>query len=473
MADNKKIAEDVLAAVGGKENVSGVTHCMTRLRFTLKDNGIPDTNKVKKIKGVIGAQESGGQYQVIIGQNVPKVYDEVCAMGGFAKSAAIDENLDAPKQKLTPKVIGNNILNYLSGSMVALIPILMAGGLFKCIGTLIGPQVFNLVPETDPTYLLFYTYLFDAAMYLLPVYLGYSAAKKIGASPVLGMFCGGILICPDIVALAQSGETSLTVYGISAPLQNYQQTVLPILLSVAALYWVEKFFKKIVPDVLSTVFTPFFTMVVMVPIELIVLGPIGNELGNLLSAVLFGMAGTGIGFYIAMAIVGGLWQLFVLTGMHIAVIMPALATFMALGEDKFIFVASNFAMIAVWGAVFGAALRIRNKEEKALTFGYVISAILGGVTEPALFGCIMRFKRMIPCMVAGGAVSGLLAGILGVTLGMPGANSNFLVFLGYLTPGMGNLINFGICFAVAFIVSAVLAFFFGITEADQAELDEE
>ena len=229
MADNKKIAEDVLAAVGGKENVSGVTHCMTRLRFTLKDNGIPDTNKVKKIKGVIGAQESGGQYQVIIGQNVPKVYDEVCAMGGFAKSAAIDENLDAPKQKLTPKVIGNNILNYLSGSMVALIPILMAGGLFKCIGTLIGPQVFNLVPETDPTYLLFYTYLFDAAMYLLPVYLGYSAAKKIGASPVLGMFCGGILICPDIVALAQSGETSLTVYGISAPLQNYQQTVLPIL----------------------------------------------------------------------------------------------------------------------------------------------------------------------------------------------------------------------------------------------------
>lgn len=129
-----------------------------------------------------------------------------------------------------------------------------------------------------------------------------------------------------------------------------------------------------------------------------------------------------------MAIVGGLWQLFVLTGMHIAVIMPALATFMALGEDKFIFVASNFAMIAVWGAVFGAALRIRNKEEKALTFGYVISAILGGVTEPALFGCIMRFKRMIPCMVIGGAISGLLAGILGVTLGMPGANSNFLVF---------------------------------------------
>lgn len=473
MADNKQIAEDVLAAVGGAENVSGVTHCMTRLRFTLKDSGIPDTAQVKKIKGVIGAQESGGQYQVIIGQNVPKVYDEVCNLGGFAKKAAINENLDAPKQKLTPKVIGNNILNYLSGSMVALIPVLMAGGLFKCIGTLIGPQVFGIVPDTDPTYLLFYTYLPDAAMYLLPVYLGYTAAKKIGASPVLGMFCGGILICPDIVALASEGQTTLNVYGINAPLQNYQQTVLPILLSVAALYWVEKLIKKIIPDVLSTIFVPFFTMVIMVPLMFVVLAPIGNEAGNLLSAVLFGMADTGFGFYIAMAVVGGFWQLFVLTGMHIAVIVPAVATFIAMGEDKFIFVASNFAMIAVWGATFGTALRIRNKEEKALTFGYVISAILGGVTEPALFGCIMRFKRMIPCIIAGGAISGLLAGILGVTIGMPGANSNFLVFLGYITPGMGNLINFAICFVVAFVVSAVLAFLFGITEEEQAEMNGE
>ena len=474
MPDNKKIAEDVLAAVGGKENVTSVVHCMTRLRFTLKDMGVPETDKVKKIKGVIGAQESGGQYQVIIGQNVPKVYAEVCALGGFAQKEAIDENLDAPKEKLTPKLIGTKILNYLSGSMVALIPILMAAGLFKCIGTLIGPQVFNLVGETDPTYLLFYTYLFDAGMYLLPVYLGYTAAKNLGASPVLGMFCGGILICPDIVDLVNNGASTLTVYGIDAPLQNYQQTVLPILLSVAALYWVEKFFKKIVPDVLSTIFTPFLTMVVMVPVMFIVLAPIGNELGNLLSTFLFGFAGNGgIGYYIGMAIVGGFWQLFVLTGMHIAVIMPALATFMSIGEDKFIFVASNMAMIAVWGAVFGAALRIRNKEEKTLTFGYVVSAILGGVTEPALFGCIMRFKRMIPCMVIGGAVSGLLAGILGVTIGMPGVGTNFLVFLSYITPGTGNLINFCICLAVAFILSAVLAFKFGITEEEQAEMEAE
>ena len=473
MADNKQIAEDVLAAVGGAENVSGVTHCLTRLRFTLKDSGVPDTDKVKKIKGVVGAQESGGQYQVIIGQNVPKVYDEVCALGGFAKKAAIDENLDAPKQKLTPKVIGKNILDFLSGSMVALIPILMAGGLFKCIGTVIGPQVLNLVPETDPTYLLFYTYLFDAAMYMLPVYLGYTAAKKIGASPVLGMFCGGILICPDIVTLAAKGQATLNVYGINAPLQNYQQTVLPVLLSVAALYWVEGFFKKIVPDVLSTVFTPFLTMFVMVPVEFIILAPIGNELGNLLSVVLFGLADNGgIGFYVGMMIVGGLWQLFVLTGMHAAIILPAIATFMSIGEDKFIFVASNLAMVAVWGVILGAALRIRNKEEKTLTFGYIISAILGGVTEPALFGCILRFKHLIPCMIAGGAVSSLLAAILGVTLGMPGANSNFLVFIGYLTPGTGNLINFCICFAVGFILSAVLAYFFGITEAEQKEMDE-
>ncbi len=474
MADNKQIAEDVLAAVGGKENISGVTHCMTRLRFTLKDAGVPDTARIKKIKGVIGVQESGGQYQVIIGQNVPKVYDEICAIGGFAKRAQIDENLDTPKEKLTPKVVGGKILDYLSGSMVALIPIIMAGGLFKCVGTLIGPQVFGLVDEADPTYLLFYTYLFDAAMYLLPVYLGYTAAKKIGANPVLGMFCGGILICPDLVALVEQGQSTLCVYGIDAPLQNYQQTVLPVLLSVAALYFVEKFFKKIVPDVLSTIFAPFLTMLVMVPVMFIVLAPIGNELGNLLSAFLFGVADNGgVGYYVGMAIVCGFWQLFVLTGMHAAVIMPAIATFLSAGEDHFIFVASNIAMVAAWGTLLGAALRIRNREEKALAFGYVVSAILGGVTEPGLFGCIMRFKRTIPCMVVGGVVSGLLAAIFGLTLGMPGSNSNFLVFLGYVTPGMDNLIKFGICFVVAFVVSAVLAFMFGITEEEQKEMDAE
>lgn len=476
MPDNKKIAEDVLAAVGGKENVTSVTHCMTRLRFTLKDNGIPQTDKVKKIKGVIGAQESGGQYQVIIGQNVPKVYDEVCAMGGFAKKEAINENLDAPKQKLTPKVLWGNILNYVSGSMVQLIPILMAGGLFRCIGTLIGPDMFGLVAADDPTYLLFYTYLFDASMYFLPIYLGYAAAKKIGATPVLGLLMGGVLISPQIVALAGAGEaTTFSVYGIQAPLVNYTQSVLPVLLCVAALYFVERFFKKIVPDTLSTIFTPFLTMVVMVPVGFIALAPLGQECGNLLSTVLYGISEMGgVGYLAAMVFIGGFWQLLVITGMHAAIGMPALVSFLEVQKDSFLFVASNVAMLAVWGMILGAFFRIRNKEEKSLTLGYFISALFGGVTEPALFGVLMRFKRTIPCVIAAGAAGGLLAGILGVTLYMPGAASNiFMLFVGYIAGGTQNFIATIASFGLAFVLGAVFTFMFGISKEELAEMDAE
>ena len=121
MANNKKIAADVLEAVGGKSNVSFATHCMTRLRFTLKDHTVPDPKAIKKLDGVLGAQESGGQFQIIIGQNVPKVYDELCILGGFSKRAAIDENLDGPEEKLTPKTVGKNAMNYLAGSMTCLL----------------------------------------------------------------------------------------------------------------------------------------------------------------------------------------------------------------------------------------------------------------------------------------------------------------------------------------------------------------
>ena len=471
--DNKKIAEDVLAAVGGIENVSNVTHCMTRLRFTLKDNGIPDIEKVKKLKGVIGAQMSGGQFQVIIGQNVPKVYDEVCAMGGFTKHAAIDENLDAPKEKLTPKVIGNNILNYLSGSIAALIPLFMAGGLFRTFAVVIGPTLLNLVSAEDPTYLLFNNYLFDAAMYFLPIYLGYSAAKKLGASPALGMMMGGVLISPGIVQLATDGG-ELVVYGIHIQALNYSQSVLPILLSVAALYFVEKAIKRVMPDVLSTIFTPFCTMVIMVPVALVVLAPIGNELGNVFSMFLYGIADMGgIGYLIAMGIVGAFWQLFVITGMHGVIIMPAMVTLLSVGSDKFIFVASNIAMVAVWGMVLGSALRLRNKDEKSLAWGYFVAALAGGVTEPALYGLLLRFRRTIPPVLIGGAIGGVLAGILGCTAGIAGGSSNLLYILAYLQEGTGNLVCMVISSVVAFVIAAVLTFMFGFSKEELAEMDEE
>ncbi len=471
--DNKQIAERVLELVGGAENVTTATNCMTRLRLTLKDRDKADVEQIKKIRGVLGAQWSGSQLQVIIGQNVPKVLDEFIALSGVARGAEVNENLDAPKEKLTPTVIFNRILDYLSGSMTQLIPLFMAGGLFRTFAVVLGPQLLGVITDTDPTYTFFYTTLYEATFYFLPIYLGYAAAKKIGASPALGMLVGGVLIAPSIISAADEGST-ISVYGISIAASDYAQTVLPIILTVPVLYVIEKFFRKHMPDVLSTVFTPFCTMIVTVPIALIILAPIGNLIGQLIANALFGLADVG-GFavLIVMAVLGAFWQLFVVAGMHMPVILLAQVQIIAAGYDPFVFVSTNCAMTAVWGCAFGAFLRMRNKDEKGLALGYVVSAIAGGVTEPALFGILLRFRRTMFGMFIGGAIGAVLSGLLGVTYYLAGGSSNFMVILNYIQGGQMNIAFAVIGMVVAFVIAAIVVYFFGFSQEELAEMDEE
>ena len=468
--DNKQIAQSVLELVGGAENVSIATNCMTRLRLTLKDNGKADVEAIKKVKGVLGCQFSGSQLQVIIGQNVPKVLDEFVAISGVTKGAAVDENLDAPEQKepFNIKKLPNIILDYLSGSMTQLIPLIMAGGLFRTFAVVLGPQMLGLITETDPTYTFFYTTLYEGAFTFLPIYLGYAAAKKLGASPALGMLMGGILMAPSIVSAAgEGGSGIISVYGIQIAAANYQQTVLPIVLTMPVLYFVEKFFKKHMPDVLSTVFTPFCTMIVTVPLSLIILAPIGNEIGNLIATLIFGLADMGgIGVLLVMAILGAFWQLFVIAGMHMPVILLAIVQITAAGYDPFLFVSTNCAMTAVWGCAFGAFLRLKDKDEKGLALGYVISAIAGGVTEPALFGVLLRYRRTMLGMFIGGAIGAVASGIMGVTYYMAGGSSNFMVFLNYVQGGTQNVIMAIAGMAISFVIAAVVVFLTGFSKEE-------
>ncbi len=199
--NNEQIAKEVLAAVGGKDNVSNVAHCMTRLRFTLKDNGLPNLEEIKKIKGVLGVQISGGQFQVIIGQNVNKVYEHVCKLSDFEAQKTVEENLDAPKEKLTVKTALSKAMNILSGSITPLIPIMLVAGMFKMIVAVFGPTMLGVLSEGSDLYTLF-TFIGDAGFYFMPVFLGYTSAKKMGATPVLGMLLGAILIHPTFLGMA-------------------------------------------------------------------------------------------------------------------------------------------------------------------------------------------------------------------------------------------------------------------------------
>lgn len=472
--DNDQIAKDVLAAVGGADNITSITHCMTRLRINLKDESLPADDDIKKIKGVLGAQWSGGQYQVIIGQNVPKVYDAMLKLG-VKGTGAIDENLDAnlPKEPLTAKKVGSNILNYLSKSMVSLIPIMMGAAMFRTIAVVAGPGMLNLWTADSEIYTLFYTWLYNAGFYFMPIYLGWSAAKQLGASQQLGMMMGGVLVAPTLISLATAvatgGATTTSIYGIPAVVNNYSATVLPIILCIPVLWQVEKFFKKVIPDMLSTVFVPFLTMFVMVPVGLCVLAPLGSVLGSFLGATLFGLGSAGgIVTVIALVVIAALWEFLVMTGMHQVLLTLGIAQLLTVGSDACVMVGGGIAQFATWGMAFGAFLRLKEPDEKGANLGYFLSGFLGGVTEPALYGCGFKYTRALSGMVVGGAVGGLIAGIFGVTCYVLGA-TNILGLVAFPAGGTGNLVWGCIASAAAFGVSAAVTFLFGFTPAQLEE----
>lgn len=464
MANNKQIAADVLEAVGGKSNVSFVTHCMTRLRFTLKDRTVPDAAAVKKLNGVLGAQESGGQFQVIIGQNVPKVYDELCALGGFSKQAAIDENLDGTQAELSLASIGKGIMNYLAGSMTPMIPVLLAAGLFKTIGVVLGPTMLGVM-AADSDLVRFMDMIYNAAFYFIPIYLGFNASRQIGLTPILGAFLGGMLIEPTFVSLAAEG-TPLSVYGFLPCVPGaYAQTVLPILLTIPVAYAIERIMRKHLPDALQTVFSPFLTLGITLPVSLCLLAPMGSWLGNGLADV-FEFLGTsgGIISIISGGLLAAAWVPMVITGMHMALIGIAQVAFLQAGFDPFIFVAINISLWPVFATQIATFLRLKLRDEKSACAGYLVAQLIGGVGEPFIYGMDFRYPKLFLCSMAGSFVSGAIALALGVTAYVAGLPSNLLSMLTFVGGGTENLLFACIAAAVGFAVSFAATWFFGFSK---------
>ncbi len=459
MQDNfQLIAKNILQEIGGVANISNMTHCMTRLRFNLKDQSLVNDDAVKRIKGVIGVNHSGEQYQIIIGQTVDKVFVELGNLTGFNQVDASEVN--QAKEKLTIKTVLTKTLDYLSGSMTPMIPAMITAAMFKTLQVVFGPSLLNLISDKSDFFILTGA-LYNAFFYFLPIFLGFTAAKKLGVNQVMGLYIGALLVVPDLVTLA---EKPITIYGfIPAVLHNYAQTVLPAVLSIWVMGYVEKFFKRIIPAVLSTIFVPFLTMVVMTPIILMGLAPIGNIFGQWIGTGLISFGG--IGGFLAVAVVAALWELLVMTGMHMVLITFALTGLMTNGVDHFVMVAAILATWATFGLALGAALRIKDKEEKALTFGYVISGLIGGVTEPTIYGVMLKYKRTIAILSLGGFIAGTYAGLTKVGLYVAGA-SNFLSVVGYFAGGSSNIINGLVATAIAFFGTAVLTYFFGFTKDD-------
>lgn len=432
--DNKQIASDVLAAVGGKDNVSMVTHCATRLRFNLKDASIPKEEEIKKIHGVIGTVSAGGQLQIIVGQNVSTVYDEVCRLGGFEAQAAIDENLDGPKEKLTPKRIGANILNYLTGSMTPLIYPLLGAAMWNSIGLLLGPSVLNVI-SADSGFYVTTQLIYNALFYFLPVYVGYSAAKTLKISnPVWGIIIGGMILVPSFTAMVGTAETFLLFSFLPVPVANYGQTLLPVLLGVWLFSYLDKLLRKIIPTIVYGVVAPIIIFGVMMILMYAVCAPLGNFFGEGISAIFLFMGNSVLPLKIvAYMLLAAIWPIITLCGMHMPICLAALGIVATGTPDPFVLICSSLSIFFIYGMALGACIKYKKNANKVTAISAFITGFIGAVCEPILYGICLKTKSAIAVMLGGGAFMGLLAALLGPTynnVGMGNVLSLFGIFAG-------------------------------------------
>lgn len=450
MASNKEIAKNVLEAVGGKDNVTSVTHCITRLRFHLKDAGIPNTAEVKKIPGVLSVVEAGGQYQVVIGPAVTDVYAEVCKLGNFENQAAINENLDKPKEKLTFKNAFSKLCDTMSGIVMPMIGPLAGSGMIKALLT-IG-VTFGWINKDSQTYQIFYM-VADGVFYFMPAFLAFSAGKKFKCNPYLSLVFAAMLVHPTYIGLRTAGDPVHLFRFMPVTLASYTSSVIPIILIVYFQSIVERFVTKYVPKPVKTFVVPMVVLAVTVPVGFVILGPLGSIIGGYLSTF-FTMLDTHLSWLNSM-LIGGLCPLLVMTGMHYALgsaqsvqrATIGYATIMAPGM-----VCSNMAQCA---ATFGVAVKSKNVQLKSLASSLGVTALCG-ITEPTLYGIGMKYKRPLYCAMAGGAVGGLYAGIMHVKQWAYGTSTIFALPV-YIGPD-NSFLHECIAVAISMLVAFVLSF---------------
>lgn len=393
----ERLAKDIVQNIGGEENVNNLVHCATRLRFNLKDNQLPDKEKLKSLAGVLSVVESGGQFQVVIGNDVAHVYQEIMKISKLGAGNSASADADQPKEKIMSRIFA-----VISGSLSPLLPAMAGAGILKAFLTLFTN--FEWLSADSGTYLILAAAA-NAVFYFLPIFLGISASFKFGANPYVGGVIGAALMEPNFTGLLANGDTS-SFLGIPVVLMDYSSTVFPVFVSIWIFSYVEKYLKKIIHKELQTFMVPLLSLVILVPLAAIVFGPFGVYLGNAIADAinyLMGVSGLLTG-----AVIGGLIFFLVVFGLHWGIIPIVLAN-LTNGTDPILamWAASNFAMAGVALAVF---LKSKEKTLKSLAGSSTLSLLLAGVSEPTVYGILLRYKRTIPYVIIAGAVGGAING---------------------------------------------------------------
>lgn len=450
----KNTAESILNALGGEKNIVRVTHCVTRLRLEIKDYTLVSDDQVKAIAGVIGIMKKNGQYQIILGNDVANYYNAFIKLGNF----------EADTVEITQK--GNlltQIIEYIAGSMTPIIPAMLGGGMLKVL-VIILPMLGIL--KADSQTLAFLSFFGDAPYYFLPIFLAYSASQKLKVTPILAMAVAGILLHPNFTQMVSKGDP-MALFNIPVTAANYGSSVIPILIMVFLMKYIERLFNKITPSVTKSFLQPTLILIVSGFIALVLVGPLGVVIGEGLSALvgkMYGVAG-----WLTLAILGAIMPFIVMTGMHWAFAPIFLAASVAT-PDVLILPAMLGSNLAQGAASMAVALKSKNPNTKQVAFAAGFSALLAGISEPALYGVTLKYKKPLYAAMIGGGLAGLFVGLFGVKAYLFAVPSLIALPQFIYSEVPANFINALIAAAISIVVTFILAYIFGIKEDVNPEI---
>ena len=457
---NKELAESIINKVGGKDNITSLVHCATRLRFVLNDDSKADAESLKKQKGVITVVKSGGQFQVVIGNHVADVFSDIMQLTNLNENHITNT---APDQKMG---FFSKLIDLVSGIFIPALVVIVAGGIFKGVIALL--QVLEIVNADSETY----NYLFaiaDAPFYYLPVILGFSAVKKFGGNPYVGMALGGALVHPNIVGmLGDAFELQTSLFMIPVKLIPYKSSVFPIIIASWFYSLLERNFNKIMHDSFKKFIAPLLGIIITVPLTFAVIGPVVAFLSNIVADGIIYVYQ--LNSVIASMILAGLWQVMVIFGIHWGMVPFAMNNFNVYNED-FMMPILFPAVFAQVGAVLAVMLRSKDPQMKALASSSVLSGIFG-VTEPAIYGINLPLKRpfvigCISAMIGGGIVGYYHSVIYSFSF------ISIFSFLQLIPPTGINEKFYAVVFGslISFGVSTTVTYLFGIPK-DKKAADE-
>ncbi|WP_214779685.1 beta-glucoside-specific PTS transporter subunit IIABC [Exiguobacterium sp. s22] len=442
-----QLAKEIIQQVGGESNVKSLVHCATRLRFVLKDKSKANKANMERLDGVITVKESGGQFQVVIGNNVPEVYQAIGKQTNLIDRPT-DDSSDGEKGNIFGRAV-----DIISSIFTPLLGVMAGAGILKgllAIATNVGWLA------TDETTYIILNAAADSLFYFLPVLLAVTSARKFGANQFVAMTVAGALIYPSIIQLKNEAVPT-DFFGIPVMMMSYTSTVIPIILAIWIMSYIEKFFNQRIHESVKNFVTPLISLVTIVPLTLIVFGPIGVTTGDLIAA--FILKALAFNPILAGAFIAGVWQVLVIFGIHWGVVPVIINNIATKGYD-YIKPATAPAIFAQAGASFGVMLRSKNKKLKTLAGSTGITALFG-ITEPAVYGVTLRLKRPFIAAVISAAVGGGIVGHFGsvaVASGPPGLLT-LPVFIGdSMTAFYGLLLGVAVSFVLSIVLTYVLGF---------------